>query len=753
LVTALLITLIMSSCKQEIDNGFDDGFDDVPSGDFTPPKYVYSAEKIPFPELPENLTDVGNIQLTEDKVFFTASNSDNHNSSFNNHRLFSMNIDSTELYELENYATGAIFSNAFGGPVSIHTIHIDYYGDLWVVESRFFYEDIDNMSFSETKQIRKLDSTGAESLVFDITDLFASDEFLSVLSFNIDSLGNIYIASNANFYILNSLGQLLFTLDNPYYFVNFIRLSDGSVALVNEQERVTYLRSIDFERRSWGESTRLAANLPIIMSVFSGIGEYLVLYNDFSHLYGVSAETREHIPILNWNDTTLAVQDLRSLTLLSDGRIIVIKESQTDVFRSEQTLELYLLSSKPYEDLPEITILTFGVFHYDSSHKAAVEKFNSSSDTHRIHVVDYSVFNTDNDFSLGITRLTTELISGKGPDILDMFFQLPFREYVSRGMLVDLYPYLNADPLINRDSLFESVLKASEINSGLYRIPFSFSLQTIFGNPAMLGEYPGWTLEEFLAVIDANPNADVPMGSWIDRMLALSRLFISNMDEYIDFETGNAYFDRDEFVMMLEFANTFPDEIGRDVTTNQDVLIATGRQIMNVLNFGQLELFLFSRAPFGGDVVFKGYPDSNRDGTSFNTSSNLAITTTCTDIDAAWEFLRIFFTEEHQRDFTPWSFPINKVVFEEKLEKAMIPLGYSINIDKDTSYDVEPLSHEDADVIRTLINNTTKMVRDSDTIWDLVSESAEDFFNGRLTAEEAARIIQSRVMIYLSELY
>jgi len=172
---------------------------------------------------------------------------------------------------------------------------------------------------------------------------------------------------------------------------------------------------------------------------------------------------------------------------------------------------------------------------------------------------------------------------------------------------------------------------------------------------------------------------------------------------------------------------------------------------MKIGNVGQLDFFRHDIASFGGDFVFKGYPAENRDGNVFLTMQNLAISETCTDKDAAWEFLRIFLTEEYQRDNTIYSIPANKVVFEEQLKEFMKPTGSWIPLADGTEFEIKGLSQKQADMIRDIVNNITRVRSSDDTIWTLVSESASDFFNGLITARDAARIIQSRVSIYLAE--
>jgi len=65
---------------------------------------------------------------------------------------------------------------------------------------------------------------------------------------------------------------------------------------------------------------------------------------------------------------------------------------------------------------------------------------------------------------------------------------------------------------------------------------------------------------------------------------------------------------------------------------------------------------------------------------------------------------------------------------------------------------VEP-TQEDVDEIVALINTTTKITGHGgdERLRSIIIESATDFFNGLISAEDAARIIQSRTTIFLAE--
>ena len=156
---------------------------------------------------------------------------------------------------------------------------------------------------------------------------------------------------------------------------------------------------------------------------------------------------------------------------------------------------------------------------------------------------------------------------------------------------------------------------------------------------------------------------------------------------------------------------------------------------------------------FDGEIVFKGFPTESRDGNNIRPFSSLAITRTCSDPEAAWEFVRMFLTEDYQRDLLQWTLPVNKAIFEEKLREAMTPFGSWLMVgDGEGDFiEIEGLSQKDVDLFRDTVNNITRMSCFDEALWNIISETATDYFNGRHTAQDAARIIQSRAAIYLSE--
>ena len=144
---------------------------------------------------------------------------------------------------------------------------------------------------------------------------------------------------------------------------------------------------------------------------------------------------------------------------------------------------------------PDVTTLVYGKLSESNptEDKILAYKVNGFNKAHagevQIEVRDYTQLSEGG--KLGATLFLTEMITGNGPDIIDLGESgestlLSYRQMVERGYLEDLLPYLNNDPFIGRGEdgelkgiKFETPLKAAEINGSLYCAFAYFDLHTL----------------------------------------------------------------------------------------------------------------------------------------------------------------------------------------------------------------------------------------------------------------------------------
>ena len=419
----------------------------------------------------------------------------------------------------------------------------------------------------------------------------------------------------------------------------------------------------------------------------------------------------------------------------------------------------------------EERILTLATFNLDSMIRDRVMQFNNSNAMYHIEVIDYSEYGAEtvidpNDYGssfnyyAGLNILTTEIITGKIPDILDLSM-MPYYQYASKGLLEDIYPFIDSDPSISRSDLVGGAIQAAEIDGKLFQLFPTFSIKTIVGHPSVLGFDMGWNIDELKEVINANPGADVPLGigDAVTKTAFLRHIISHNIEEYIDWSSSTVNFDTEYFIEILEFvAATFPNEpVMGDDTNSPSQLLAANRQIMSIVNIADTQNYRYYKAIVGGDIVFKGFPGNMGNHHSVVGFHGLGMTTAAKDKDGVWQFLRTLLDEDFQLSFYN-GFPTNRNAFDTFFDK-----GIEDSKEPDTIYDpmtgevwfeLQALTLEDKNKVLMLIDSmtvTTGFSNLDDAFWNIIFESADDYFSGKSTAQDTARVVQSRVAIYVAE--
>lgn len=413
------------------------------------------------------------------------------------------------------------------------------------------------------------------------------------------------------------------------------------------------------------------------------------------------------------------------------------------------------------------TILTLTTFNKSFIVDNAVTQFNDTNPDYYIQVTDYSEFNTGDDQYAGLLRLSTELISGKYPDILDLTNIPYYKEYAANGLLADIYPYIDSDPEFTRSEFIEGPYQAAEIDGKLYQLFPYFYVNTIVGNPHIVGAETDWNLAEFQKTLEEHPEADLPLGDWLTKTNFLQTAVSFSMDRYIDWNSGTVSFNTPEFAQLLELSTSLPDDpnwsliyIGDDVIPIQgapaDELIATGRQIMSVETLGGFHFYQYHKAMYGGEVVFKGFPNDSGSGNSFMIETSFAIIEQSSNKDGAWAFLRTVLDKDWQLNAnTPGTlptihgFPTNRAAFEEKVAMEL-EVDYS---DGMNGISVENLTQADVDKVVNLISSasgTSGWFIDR-VLWDIISKGIAEYYKGNVSAEDAADVIHNSVAIYVTE--
>ena len=715
--------------------------------------------------------------------------------------LYRLPLAGGEAEKLENYQMTALPEGTEGG-VYIEKVTAGEDNTLWVTEvinaytfdlPEDFDENTDDRWSYEVDQNtvlrRQLDAAGNEITRTEL-DASALNEKLEAeytSGMNYDREGNIYVTSEKKLFVLDKDQNLLFSLDGEQLYGELVLLGDGTMALLHnyhDEEKETsrnIMKTIDLAGKAWGPEYVMPVNA---YSAFTGGGDYLFYYQNNDSIYGCKAGSQDGEKLFSWIDSDINRSDVSFFEFTPDGRVVVVTREWVRPENGPYSLkiELAVMTATDRASLPEKTTLTYAALGMGYDQRNAVIDFNKSSTTHRIEVTDYSKYSTDEDYFAGLTRLNTEIVAGKVPDILDAG-TISLAQYAAKGVLEDLWPYIDGDPDIGRDSLMERPFLAAERDGKLYQVFDTFSISTVAGATDVVGDRHSWTVADLQEALARMPEGCSIFSYYDTKDSILSTVMMQNLDQFVNWETGECSFESDAFKTMLEFCNQFPAEYNQaaamDDQDNDYKRISEGRQMLNSTYLSDFESIQTDKALFGGSVSYVGFPQEDGGvGSAFAISGGLAMSSTCKDKEGAWSFLRRlllpkFEDVESLKQGGFWGFPTNKADFDLVREDAMTPDGYKLDengeqvLDENGSpieesyssvgwgngfmVDIYSTSQEEYDQIMALYNAIDSVYNYDQEIFSIVSDGAGSYFAGDRSLDDTVTQIQSRVKLYVNE--
>ena len=742
-----------------------------------PTGLVWTAD---YTELDAGIDYVQSAAYAGGKLYLAGSGYDEED---NDNRYLFLAVDPAtgETSELTGYAPPAAPEGAENTYTTVNAIAAGPGVGLWVQENLNYYdyssapegmtqedpEFWDYAEYHDVNLLRLLDATGAEVLSLDLASIAEGQDYFYVSAITSDSEGNVYLGDqNGGFYVFAADGSQLFaaapgSMGELSYIDKLVTLGDGRAALVTYDSATSgnVLRPFDTAAKNFGESIPIPTSG---YSMYNGDENYLFYYVEGASMYGFDAAAGEGTALFNLVNCGVNVDSL-SLFVPNSGEYLCLVSGHGSGPNSGYSLELATLKEVEASSLPQKTTLTLAAQYLGSDLRADVLNFNRNSDKYRIEVTDYSEFNTEDDYSAGLTRLNTEIISGKAPDIL-VVDGLPVEQYAARGLLEDLYTYLDSDGELSRDDLYQSILAALEIDGKLYTAAPSFNLQTLVGRASVVGSEPGWTVRELMDLYASAPAGTSLLGNTTASSM-LYTMMQFNFDQFVDWDTATCSFNSQDFIDILNFCAQFPADYTYDENApSEPSMIQSGQQLLYTDYISQFTDLQFTRAMFGEDICFKGYPTSSGSGTYASVSGGLAITSTCADKEGAWSFVRQVFTEDYADDHWIFGFPINRAAYDKALKDAMTPQYYT---DPETGEQVEQsmggmgyddfmvdfyaTTQEEADQLAALIENASAAGSYDENIMAIITEECAGLFSGQRTAEQVADVIQNRAGTYIAE--
>ena len=770
--------------------------------DKTSTQFAYQTQ---YFDLPEEIQWIGTSCVTGDTLYFTASVPDGGKETYTDENgeevsydtysevIFRFDLDTGECVQLDNYVAEPVVENpdmpdgvtmnpdgsmqTFNSSTSIQTMAAGADGTLWLFRQTSRYAD-DGTEGDSISELIQLDAHGTLLRTItpvsdeetDDTDSWRYTYIDSILS---DDKGYVYTYDYQTVNVYGPDGSFVFSKSGDELNGQICQLSASEVGMTTSSaDGKMVFKQLDPETKDWGKETPISSRA---WNVLPGNDVYAYFFMDNGNIFGERRDNGEVEKVVDWMACDVDSNNINNdqFGFLSDGRIVAVTyEYSDDGPRQQQILVLNRVDAAAVTTKTELTL---ACLYLDYNLRSQIVKFNKTNPDYRIVVKDYSEYATDDDYNAGLTKLNTEIISGNVPDILVNGTELPIGQYAAKGLLEDLWPYLDADPEYSRDKLMTQPLNAAQTDGKLYRLPIDFGVTTAVGLGKVVGEYTTWTLADVNDALSKLPEGATVFNKYYTQAQMLQYCVAMNAESFMNWQDGTCSFDSDEFRALLEFVKPFPAEYDwqsdAEEYESDYTRLKNGKQLLYPTSLSGFSDLYYMFAALNNDIRFIGFPrEDGSSGSAFNASCTLSISTTCRDKSGAWTFIRSTLSDDFQQDL--WNFPIVKASFEAKAQEAMTQ-EYETDADGNQildddgnpipissggmSYGDEPMielyavTQEQYDAVMALIDSTTTFVDYDQNVLDIISDEAAGYFAGSKTVEEASKLIQSRVSLYIQE--
>lgn len=581
----------------------------------------------------------------------------------------------------------------------------------------------------ETVQVRKLSGNGQWETLLTIPQEEAPEQVQPTVFFA-DSSEDAYFAAGNEIlrYSSESGERIIYDINEKVAFLQ--EKKPGAVEALTGSGREIILYSLS-ENGDAEEKWRIPLPTTHLGTIRTADANTLILAVDGKLLF-VDNETGEIGAHFNSMDAGVSSSLLGGLMLPEEGALYLVEQTGD----AGGVWEELTTQSGPEGDR---TVLVYGTVSLNATMQERITAFNKSNSDYYITVKEY----TGENILDQRLQMQAAVTSGKGPDILDLsaYCVTNYAAYAKSGYLEDLEPFLLAEGL--DDDLLQTIHELYRVDGKLCMAVPHFMLWGLALNPEYVSEseMEDWNYQAFTEAAAQSIKA-LPVNKDDTGNGLLSLLLAGMQNEFINYDEKKAYFDTPKFISLLEFCREYGKK--RLLGYSGDAAEAL------MVNFSLVmpSDYLHTHIWYGEESALCGYPAAEGQLLLVeNRGDACGIYALSEHKEGAWEFLRTLYAEDYQRNMTGYSpgWAVRESCWYAQWDEA--ESGVNIN-----GVYAAPATEEEIERFMDMLRSgkvTANLL--SDAVKDLVLEEAAPYFAGDYTAEEAARNIQSRVMLMLSE--
>ncbi len=435
-------------------------------------------------------------------------------------------------------------------------------------------------------------------------------------------------------------------------------------------------------------------------------GEYLINQGDCISLIDFETDTLE--PLVEWNVAGTSPDACGPACRLGENSFACLADGK-----------LILAWSNTVEKR-EGGIVRVGMIDMRGTLAQKVRRANTAGCPYTYEITQFAWGEGD--------KLRAELAAGSF-DLVLFYGELN----TSSNSFEDLYPYIDADPDLSRASFLPNLLESSSVHGELHQLWNSVYVNTMTAPESAAGDGRGLTVADCERLVEETPGLQSVFDNKYSDSEGLKQDTLQNiaylaMTAFVDKESATCSFDSQEFKDLLALAGRIKANPNSD---GHDWLLSSA-----TVSSAESVAFLEEK---GGPLAFVGYPDGG-DGihyyslpNEFESCMTMAIPANSKSKVGAWTFIKTMLSHSNQSSLS-YGMPVIYDVVKEKTERTV--------------------NEQVAAKFYDLLERTKYAEQATDeTLLDLIMDSSQAYLAGTKTLDETAKLIQSKVSLYVSEQY
>ena len=591
-------------------------------------------------------------------------------------------------------------------------------------------------------------------------------DYFSINHVKISADDIIYMSSENAVVAVSITGDKLYEIEiGNGYIDKLVTTQDGKVIIsytdYNVYNSITCY--IDTVKKALGEKLEVPDNMSRSHSIYIGAG-YDLYFNDRVNVYGYNIG-EEPVALMNMVNSDLMPDSMNDLFIIDENTFIY---NGYDYLSSKQ--QFSILTRIPDDEVVPKKLINMAFLYIDTYFMSPhIINFNRSNDEYRIVMTDYSLYNSEDDWEAGRTKFNNDILSANIPDIMVFDANMTINKYLEKGLFTDLYQFMDNDPDFDINNLMQCVKNAYETDGKLYQIPTTVEISTLVGRTSIVDEKEGWTIDEVMALLEKYPDSYLTLNA--NKEYIMNFMMTMGINDFVDYETATCSFDSEEFIKLLNYANSFPeksywdnmsDDVRMDYWRNQKKDYDDGTFLLQEAYIYSFDSILNNKVSFNNDpITYKGYPSASGNGALLSSNQIFAISDKSLLKDGAWEFLKVLLSDDvlGSERMRHSGFPVTYSGFDivaEDTKKYHYYMEENMTSMSEQPMENQPGVHmqitdEDITFLRSYLNNITVKRDYTNKIYEIILDDIQMFLAGEKSAEETAKVVQSRASVYISE--